>query len=89
MGPKFSVLWGRVSWKIPKGELQLSITPDLRNNVNKVVKKFKMIKLDSSLGEFNPWLAYGYILMAVMAVFIGFILMLDNYNANALKNKYG
>ena len=89
LGPKFNVLWGRVTWKIPTGELRVDITPDLRNNVNKVVKRFKIIKLDSGLGEYNPWMAYAYILMAVVCVFIGFILLLDNYNSKAAKNKMG
>jgi hypothetical protein len=67
----------------------VTINPDLRFNKYKVQKSFKMMKLDSSLGEFSQPLANGFIIMAVICVFIGFILLLDNYNANAAKNKMG
>ena len=56
-------------------------------NGGNVKKTFKIVKLHSFLGEYNQWLSYGYLMIAVIGLFIGLVLMMDQYNDRALKMK--
>ena len=72
-GNSFQVLWGRIDEKIQKGTLEVAIIPDLsvntynEQNGGNVKKTIKIVKLYSFLGEYNQYLACGYLMMAIAA----------------------
>lgn len=81
-GKDFSILWGRIDWEIPVGNLELTISPDTSLANYDVIKSMQLMRMDSQLGGFNQWLAYAYIIIAFSLVFLGAVLMLVNHNNN-------